>query len=241
MTNFGTFDNPVLAERIAERILEMIREKQLKPGDKLPPERELAVSMQVSRPSLREALRALALLKVVEIRHGSGTYITGIAPDKTTENLDLIMEIDESNFLDVFEARYIVETQIIKLAAERITDEEIEALEEYHQQCIANKDNHVVFLSMDTELHCMIARFSGNPVLTRFTDIVANLQYGRQRRKELHSALDIDATIQEHIEIIAAIKVRDPDRASEAMIKHLLNGRDRLMSLFEDNQATVTE
>lgn len=234
MTNFGTFETPVLAERIAERILTLIRQRQLKAGDKLPPERELAALMQVSRPSLREALRALALLKVVESRHGSGTYVTGVSPDKITDNLDLVLEIDESTFLDVFEARSLVETQIIKIVVERISSEELDALEAYHKECIANRDNHVVFLSMDTEWHRMLVSFSGNPILMRFTDMIASLQDARQRRKELHPADHIDATIQEHIEILEAIKARDSERASRAMQEHLLNGRDRLMSLLDD-------
>ncbi|MCB0245489.1 MAG: FadR family transcriptional regulator, partial [Anaerolineae bacterium] len=76
MATFEPVRKSAIAEEISARLLSLIQEKQLKPGDKLPPERELAATMQVSRPSLREALRALSMMNVVEIRQGDGTYVT---------------------------------------------------------------------------------------------------------------------------------------------------------------------
>ena len=73
---YGVFARDALPERIAARLISLIADRQLRPGDKLPPERDLAATMQVSRPSLREALRALAMLNIVEIRQGSGTYVS---------------------------------------------------------------------------------------------------------------------------------------------------------------------
>src|SRR5690606_3169450 len=72
---FGTFKKSSISEDIVDNLLSLIRERELRPGDKLPPERELAAMMQVSRPSLREALRALAIMNIIEIRQGDGTYI----------------------------------------------------------------------------------------------------------------------------------------------------------------------
>jgi len=76
--NFGTLQRDVLSEKIVEKLLTLIREKQLRPGDRLPPERELATMMGVSRPSLREALRALSIMRVIENRQGSGTFVTSL-------------------------------------------------------------------------------------------------------------------------------------------------------------------
>ena len=107
--NFGTLQKEALSEKIAERLLSLIKEKQLKPGDRLPPERELAVSMGVSRPSLREALRALSIMHIIENRQGSGTYITSLQPETLVEHLDFIIALNDSSFLDLFEARKILE------------------------------------------------------------------------------------------------------------------------------------
>jgi DNA-binding FadR family transcriptional regulator len=82
---FGTFERNALSERIAMRLLQMIREQKLRPGDHLPPERDLAAMMQVSRPSLREALRALSIMNIIEHRQGSGTYVTSLEPERLSE------------------------------------------------------------------------------------------------------------------------------------------------------------
>ena len=118
-----------ISEEISSRLLLMIREKQLSPGEKLPPERELAAMLNVSRPSLREALRALAIMNVIEMRQGDGTYITSLEPELLVEHLDFVLSLDDSTFLQLFEARKIVEVGIASLAAQRITDRQIQELE----------------------------------------------------------------------------------------------------------------
>jgi GntR family transcriptional regulator, transcriptional repressor for pyruvate dehydrogenase complex len=123
---FGTFARDAIPERITQRIISLIREEHLKPGDKLPPERELASMMQVSRPSLREALRALSLLNIIEIRQGDGTYVSSLTLELLIEPLDLILMLDHSTIQQLFEARKKLEVGIAALAAERITTEELE-------------------------------------------------------------------------------------------------------------------
>src|SRR5512146_521879 len=95
MTTFGPFEKDVLPKKIATRLLSLIKEKHLRPGDKLPPERELAVMMQVSRPSLREALRALSIINIIEIRQGDGTYVTSLEPELLIEPLDFVFSLDD--------------------------------------------------------------------------------------------------------------------------------------------------
>src|SRR3989304_10553392 len=126
---FGTFEKDVIPEKIVARILSLIKEKQLGPGDKLPPERELAAMMQVSRPSLRTALRALSHMNIIEIRQGDGTYVTSLDPQALIEPLEFVFSLDDSTFLELLEARKILEVGIAGLAARQITDEEIAGLE----------------------------------------------------------------------------------------------------------------
>ncbi|MEZ4768608.1 MAG: GntR family transcriptional regulator [Caldilineales bacterium] len=119
MATFEPVRKSAIAEEISARLLTLIQEKQLKPGDKLPPERELAATMQVSRPSLREALRALALMNVLEIRQGDGAYVTSLEPDLLVEHLDFVISLDDSTIHHLFEVRRILETGIAQLAAQR--------------------------------------------------------------------------------------------------------------------------
>ena len=79
---FGIFNRKLLPDRIAERLVSLIAERKLRPGEKLPSERDLATMMQVSRPSLRVALRALDMMKIIEIRHGSGTFVASLKPER---------------------------------------------------------------------------------------------------------------------------------------------------------------
>ena len=148
-----------VAEAISAEILDLLRQKELRPGDKLPPERELAEMLGVSRPSLREALRALSIMKVVEVRQGDGTYVSALKPEELVEHLEFVFMLDDSTLLQLFEARKIVETGNVFLAAQRITEEELAAL----QQCLEESERSVndpdAFLLADVELHEIITHF----------------------------------------------------------------------------------
>ena len=93
---FGTVSRDALPDQIASRLIALITERQLKAGDRLPPERELAATMGVSRSSLREALRALAMLGVADMRHGDGTYLTNLQPDSLMRSVGLVLAMSDS-------------------------------------------------------------------------------------------------------------------------------------------------
>src|SRR5688572_6230799 len=138
-TDFGTVERAALPEQIAERILQMIKDRQLRPGDKLPAERELAAMMNVGRPALREALRALAMMNVIEIRQGAGAYVTELETAQLVQHLDFVFSLHDTAILDLFDARKIVEVGMIELAAQRISDDEIAQL----QECLQRSINHM--------------------------------------------------------------------------------------------------
>ena len=129
MSTFEPIKRSGLAEEISTRLISLIKEKLLQPGDKQPPERELAAMLNVSRPSLREALRALAILNIIEIRQGDGTYVSSLDTELLVEHLDLIFSLDDSTILQLFEVRKIFEPEIAALAAARITADQIQAME----------------------------------------------------------------------------------------------------------------
>src|SRR5215218_1023230 len=99
--SFGTVTRDALPDQIAARLIELITDRQLKAGDRLPPERELAASMGVSRSSLREALRALAMMGVTEMRHGDGTYLTSLEPDALMRPVGLVLSLSDGGLAEL--------------------------------------------------------------------------------------------------------------------------------------------
>jgi len=211
-----------ISEEISSRLLLMIREKQLSPGEKLPPERELAAMLNVSRPSLREALRALAIMNVIEMRQGDGTYITSLEPELLVEHLDFVLSLVDSTFLQLFEARKIVEVGIASLAAQRITDGQIQELETLQTRSVSSAGDYDAFLDVDLELHHIITNAAGNPFLKRFLTSLSRISLASRKRTVTIPGVSRQAAI-DHKAIIAALKDRDPEAASRAMLTHLNN------------------
>jgi GntR family transcriptional repressor for pyruvate dehydrogenase complex len=118
-------DDPIgrksVSELVVQRILDMVKAGSLAPGHKLPAERDLAQQLDVSRPTVREALRALAILGVVEIRHGGGVYVTSLDAELLSP-MDFFVTLSASNMAELFDARIQFEPMITRMAAERLTD-----------------------------------------------------------------------------------------------------------------------
>lgn len=228
--NFGTVEKDTLWEQIAARLLSMLKEKQLRPGDRLPPERELAAMMQVSRPSLREALRALSMMNVLEIRQGAGTFVSSLEPELLVEHLDFVLSLDDSTFINLFEARKIIEVGIVGLAAERITAAELAELETGLNRSQEAVGEPSAFLQADVDLHRKITQAAQNPILSRIIDSIGKLSFAsRQRTVEISGIRE--QTIRDHQAIVAALKANDPEAARQAMLQHLNNVEQRLAQL----------
>jgi GntR family transcriptional regulator, transcriptional repressor for pyruvate dehydrogenase complex len=227
---FEPFEKDVLPRKISARLLSLIKEKQLRPGDKLPPERELAAMMQVSRPSLREALQALSIMNIIEIRQGDGTYVTSLEPELLAEPLDFIFSLNDSTLLKLFEARKIVEVGIVALAAQRISAAEIEELETCLEKSLRATDDPKAFLKTDLELHKRIMTAAQNPLLSRFMDSISQLGLvSRSRTTEIPGLTRQSA--EDHRAIVAALKAHDPEAARQAMLQHLNNVEQKLKEL----------
>jgi GntR family transcriptional repressor for pyruvate dehydrogenase complex len=224
---FGAVDRKILWEQIAEQLLAMLREKRLGPGDKLPPERELATMMGVSRSSLREALRALSLMNILEVRQGAGTFVTSLEPELLVEHLDFVLSLDDSSLIELFEARRILELGIVGLAAERITDEELAELETGLTRSKKALDRPTDFLQADEDLHRAITRAARNPIMRRVIDSISRLlMVSRSRTVEIPTVRA--RTIDDHRAIVAALSKRDPAAARQAMLQHLNNVEQEL-------------
>lgn len=227
MPEFGTFDKDPLWQRIAGRLLALLREKQLRPGDKLPSERELAAMMQVSRPSLREGLRALSMLNVLEVRPGDGTYVTSLEPELLVEQLSHVLSLDDSTIFQLFEARKIIEVGLIGLAAGRVTAEDIAALKAHLVASEQAVDDPDAFLLADIELHRKITEIAQNPIMSRIFESVSKLSLASRSRTVQLDRLR-DETLIDHRAIVTALEARDAPAAQAAMLRHLENVEKRL-------------
>ncbi len=234
---FGKISKDALPKEITTRLLDMIREKALRPGDQLPPERELAAMMGVSRPSVREALRALALMNVLDIRQGSGTYVSSLDTSLLIEHLDFVFSLDDSTFLELFEARKILEAGIVALAAKKVTDKEINTLQEIVTRSTEDINDLEAFLLNDRELHEAITHVADNPILTRFMVSLSKLGLASRSRTVRIPGV-AEQTIEDHQSIVAALRDRDPEQAKTAMLEHLSNVERRLRKSLEENSET---
>lgn len=218
--SYGEMDRTVLSEKIANRLLTLIKEKQLRPGDRLLPERELAEMMKVSRPSLREALRALQIMNIIENRQGSGNYITSLEPEQLVEHLDIVFALDDSTYHDLFQARRVLETGIAEMAALHITDEELDLMERSIEEATAVIDDPDAFMEADMELHGMILKAARNRIMPVFMQSINKISLFSRRR----TGEDINVrkrTLRDHGAIVAALRARDPENAKKAMMQHL--------------------
>ncbi|GCE23333.1 FadR/GntR family transcriptional regulator [Dictyobacter kobayashii] len=228
MSSFQVIPKSAVAEDIVSHLLAMIQEKKLRPGDKLPPERELAMMMQVSRPSLREALRTLSIMHVIELRHGSGAYVTSLEPATLVEHLDFVFSLDDSTYLQLFETRKILEPGICALAAQNITEDEITQLEACIERSKVGPGDPETYLQADLDLHEIIVQAARNPLLKRFMVSIRSL--GRASRQRTSTLPGVFAqTIQDHQAIISALKAHDPLAAQSAMLTHLEHIEQRLI------------
>ena len=224
---YGVFVRDVLPERIATRLISLITDRQLRSGDKLPPERELAAIMQVSRPSLREALRALAMLNVVEIRQGSGTYVRSLTPEVLIEHLDFVFALDDATFTELLEARQMLEPGLAAAAAARATDEELAQLHACVERAAAHVDDPEAFLVADLELHQIISAAARNQITARIMDGLTRLGMASRRRTATLPGVRAQS-VQDHRAIVEALVRRDPEAAANIMRQHLATVEGRL-------------
>ncbi len=220
LTDFGTVTREGVPQQIVTRLLDLIQHRHLGPGDRLPAERELAGAMGVSRSSLREALRALTVLGVTEMRHGTGTYISSLEPELLVRHLSFVLALSEQGFDQLFEARKVVEPAIAALAATRIDDATLDRLDALVARAGAVMDNADAFMVADVDLHDAIRAASGNAILGRFMESIAAL--GVASRKATGAKPEVrERALADHRAIVAALRARDPEAAAAAMRRHI--------------------
>ena len=215
---------PIKSTRIYEEIVRqvkaMIAEGRLKSGDQLPPERDLSEKFVVSRTSVREALRALESVGLIEIRPGEGTFVREVSVEELIEPLALVMASQREAIGELFEARRVLEPSIAALAASRATPAEIQEmermLEEQAREVAAGKTG----LTQDAAFHAAIGAASHNRAITRIVHAIMDL-LTQSREEALNTPGRPDRSHQDHRRILQAISRRNEAAARQAMLDHL--------------------
>lgn len=214
------------SEEVVMRLREMIHEGELRPGDRLPPERDLARQLGVSRPTLRAGIRTLAAIGVFHSRQGAGTFVAeaDASPALDANPLRLMASLHGFSSDEMFETRIALEMAVAELAAKRATADQLATMAEEVAEMFASLEEPEEYLVHDMRFHQTIAAASGNRILTALMNMVATILF-ESRSKTVHRALDLKESAEMHRQIYRAIRAHDPEAAGVAMREHLLHTR----------------
>jgi GntR family transcriptional repressor for pyruvate dehydrogenase complex len=204
-----------------EVIRGQIERGQLRAGQRLPPERELAVRLGVSRPSVRAGLRTLVTLGIVKTRHGSGTFVSDGPPRLDVRPLRMLGALHGFRADDLDETRRVLEVAVAGLAAERAGREQLVTLAEQVAGMFASVDDPKAFARHDAGFHRAIAAAAGNPILASIVEMVSRLFFEQSRGLTGGSPDDFREAAMRHRNIYHAVHTRDAERARREMGQHL--------------------
>lgn len=225
-----------LYEQIVEQIEQSVQRGDLKPGDQLPAERELAEQFGVSRTAVREAVKALREKGLVEAYPGKGTFITSGSSNPMRQSIDRMMrsaQVDATSSL--VEVREILEPEIAALAAVRATEENLNSLRESVAVMDAAKRDPDAYIEADLDFHLELAEAAANPLILSLIDsIVGVLREQRMRIFEVEGGPDRGQ--YHHKRILEAMEHQDAEGAREAMRAHLRQVREDSPSASKDNE-----
>ncbi len=211
-----------LTDEAIEQIKDMILSGELKPGDRLPKENELAERLGLSRSSLREAVRALSLIRVLDVRQGDGTYVSSLKPAALLEAMKFVLDLHhDDTVLQIIEARRIIEPIATSMAAARITDSGIAELRALLAS-VTTQSLDEEFLKTDLEFHRRIAQHCGNTVLCSILDGLSAPTTRARIWRGLTQEHALERTLWEHRMICDAIAERRPDLAHAWATTHVL-------------------
>ncbi len=218
-----------LVQSITDQLISFITEQDMKPGDKLPSQHELMDRLQVGRSTVREALKGLAAIGLVDMRAGHGTFIKKLDATSIIRSDLLALVIDKKLTERLLEAREIIEPDIASLAAERATPDDLSAIEEILNQCEKAIQSGEPVYRLSSEFHRAVTEAAHNEILLMFIDSILNLLIERGLLLEEKPGFS-EWELESHREIYQYILQGDGQRARTTMAKHI-----------EESSATIIE
>jgi len=219
---------------VVQGIRQMIIDGQLRSGDRLPIEKNLAAALGVSRNPLREGVRALSMMGVLETRQGDGTYVTKLDPSMLLAPMGFVVDLqDGSGTHHLHAVRRILETEAAAVAALQIGAAELDAAAELLRHNEAElgleEPNHEAVIENDIAFHRIIADAAGNPVLAALINALGGRTMRDRLRRSITQPGADETAHREHLSILAALTAHHPDRARTRMAAHLFTVEDYLL------------
>ena len=205
---------------LVQQLLGFVTAGRLRAGDKLPSERELAERFEVSRPTVREALRALSVLGVLEIRHGGGAFVTALNAAELLGPLNFFLSLSDASVEQLYHARRLIEGEICALAATRVTPEQLDQLSALIEAQEKVRRDAGRYLQLDSEFHEVLGQISENPFLARASQSL-NVLGIEFRKLAANTKAAPTRSISDHKAILAALTAGDVEAARAAMVAHM--------------------
>jgi GntR family transcriptional repressor for pyruvate dehydrogenase complex len=216
----GTLDRKSISEQVTTRIMGMIKSGNLKSGDRLPTEAQMCVAFGISRPPLREALKALTLMGVLESRQGGRYTVTDLSPTRMVAPFNAMLSITEYDVAEHFEARALVDIELTRLCAIRATEAERQRLLRLAEDGRAFYEDPVAFRLLDIEYHRAINDGAKNALITALAQSLYDIGLDMRRVASTLPGV-IETSVAQHVEVALAICNHDPEGAAAAYRRHL--------------------
>ncbi|MDX6516353.1 MAG: hypothetical protein QOH73_2019 [Gaiellaceae bacterium] len=230
-----------LTDEAIEKIKALIVAGEFAPGSKLPRERELADRLGLSRSSLREAVRALTLVGVLETRQGDGTYVTSLDADLLLASTAFVSELASGpSMLELFQVRRILEPAVTALAAARISDEELDELDRCLEH-MAEAQGTEAFVAADESFHKVIRDACGNAMLSSLLSVLSGGTVAARIWRGVSEEGSLESTLGLHRDIASALRARDAELAAAADLVHLGEGERWLREVLEADDSAAAE
>lgn len=209
-----------LYEDIIKQIIDRVKSGELKPGDKLPTERELSLQLNVSRTAIREALRSLEIMGVIDSKVGSGTYIKEMNLDILMDSFAAVLTKNDRLIIELIEVRMLLEVEIAKLAARRIDEKKASAIEKTLDLMEKEISEGGLGLKGDNAFHNELAKAGDNLAMTSILGLCGEL-LDSTRKAALKAMRDQKKGLDDHRAIFYAVKKGDEEDAARLMKEHL--------------------
>lgn len=228
--SFAPVARNTVAEEIIKQIISQINTGKLKPGTRLPSERELMELFQVSRSSVREALHSLSMIGLLETYPGAGTFVSKQITDVIAGQLEWSLLLGNQELLELMEVREPLEIQAAGLAAERASAEDVAELQAIIQRYAESLTTGENLMQNEILVHHTIARMAGNSILLRFIETFQNLLKEYREQHRIGFSTDA-ASVQEYMEILQAIEAGDGDTARNLMARHIYKSKRNALAV----------
>lgn len=216
----GTLARPSISEQVSNRILAMIKSGNLEAGDRLPTEQQMCLAFGISRPPLREALKALTLMGILESRQGGRYTVTDLSPTRLVTPFNVLLSVADDDIQVQFEARAVVELELVRFCVERANDEQRARILSLAKDGRTFYKDPVGFRLLDAEYHQAINEGANNTILSTISEGLYNVAIDARRiASETPGVIEIST--DQHCRVAEAIAARNADEAVQAYREHL--------------------